>query len=403
MSANAAPMTAAPQFPRLLGRFEPLATPPRGRKARRELIEAVAASGLTGRGGAGFPTAIKLRAVADSRVRTVVVANGVEGEPPSAKDRFLVAQNPHLVLDGAVAAAAAVGARDVVIALAEGAEHARTRMAAAIEARRSSAQVRFQLVTAPDRFVAGEESALVQLLNGGPAKPTFVPPRPFERGVDGRPTLVQNVETLANIGLIARFGPAWFRELGTGAEPGTVLVTVSGAVRDPGVYEVELGTPLRQIIQLCGDAPSSVAAVLVGGYFGSWLGARELDSPLSEAGLRPAGARPGARALVVLGADSCPVVETARALRYLADESAGQCGPCTFGLPAMADAALSLARRQAQPRIVERLRTLAGLVDGRGACAHPDGAANLLRSALKRFPAEIDLHLQGRCSAAVAQ
>jgi NADH:ubiquinone oxidoreductase subunit F (NADH-binding) len=403
MSANAAPMTAAPQFPRLLGRFEPLATPPRGRKARRELIEAVAASGLTGRGGGGFPTAIKLRAVADSRVRTVVVANGVEGEPPSAKDRFLVAQNPHLVLDGAVAAAAAVGARDVVIALPEGAEHARTRMAAAIEARRSTAPARFQLVTAPDRFVAGEESALVQLLNGGPAKPTFVPPRPFERGVNGRPTLVQNVETLANIGLIARFGPAWFRELGTAAEPGTVLVTISGAVRDPGVYEVELWTPLRQIIQLCGDAPSSVAAVLVGGYFGSWLGARELDSPLSEAGLRPAGARPGARALVVLGADSCPVVETARALRYLADESAGQCGPCTFGLPAMADAALSLARRQAQPRIVERLRTLAGLVDGRGACAHPDGAANLLRSALNRFPAEIDLHLQGRCSAAVAQ
>lgn len=403
MSANAAPMTAAPQFPRVLGRFEPLATPPRGRRARRELIEAVAASGLTGRGGGGFPTAIKLRAVADSRVRTVVVANGVEGEPPSAKDRFLVAQNPHLVLDGAVAAAAAVGARDVVIALAEGAEHARTRMAAAIEARRSTAPARFQLVTAPDRFVAGEESALVQLLNGGPAKPTFVPPRPFERGVDGRPTLVQNVETLANIGLIARFGSAWFRELGTAAEPGTVLVTVSGAVRDPGVYEVELGTPLRQIIQLCGDAPSPVAAVLVGGYFGSWLGARELDSPLSEAGLRPAGARPGARALVVLGADSCPVVETARALRYLADESAGQCGPCTFGLPAMADAALSLARRQAQPRIVERLRTLAGLVEGRGACAHPDGAANLLRSALNRFPAEIDLHLQGRCSAAVAQ
>src|SRR5207249_605571 len=214
-------------------------------------------SGLTGRGGAGFPTAIKLRAVADSRARTVVVANGVEGEPPSAKDRFLLAQNPHLVLDGAEAAAA-VGARDVVIALAEGAAHARARMAAAIEARRGTARARFQLVSAPDRFVAGEESALVQLLNGGPAKPTFVPPRPFERGVDGRPTLVQNVETLANIGLIARFGPAWFRELGTAAEPGTVLVTVSGAVRDPGVYEVELGMPLRQIIQLCGDAPSPV-------------------------------------------------------------------------------------------------------------------------------------------------
>jgi NADH:ubiquinone oxidoreductase subunit F (NADH-binding) len=403
MSANAATLISAPQFPRLLGRFEPLAPPPRGRKARRELIEAVAASGLTGRGGAGFPTAIKLRAVAGSRVRTVVVANGVEGEPPSAKDRFLLTQNPHLVLDGAIAAAAAVGARDIVIAVAQGAEQARVRMAAAIEARRSTTQARFQLVSVPDRFVAGEESALVQLLNGGPAKPAFVPPRPFERGVDGRPTLVQNVETLANIGLIARFGPAWFRELGTAAEPGTVLVTVSGAVRDPGVYELEVGTPLRQIIQLCGDAPSPVSAVLVGGYFGSWLSAGELDSPLSEAGLRPAAARPGARALVVLGADACPVVETARALRYLADETAGQCGPCTFGLPALADAALSLARREAPPRIIERLRRLAGLVEGRGACAHPDGAANLLRSALTRFPDEIDLHLEGRCSAAAAR
>jgi NADH:ubiquinone oxidoreductase subunit F (NADH-binding) len=402
MSANTATLTAAPEFPRLLGRFDPLGTFPRGRRARGELIDAVAASGLTGRGGAGFPTAIKLRAVAESGRRAVVVANGVEGEPPSAKDRFLLAQNPDLVLEGALAAAAAVGARDVILTVAAGAEYVRVRTEAAIEARGGTAQARFHLVTAPDRFVAGEESALVQLLNGGPAKPTFVPPRPFERGVDGRPTLVQNVETLANIGLIARHGPEWFRELGTVAEPGTVLVTVSGAVRKPGVHEVELGTPLRHLLRLCGDVPSPVAAVLVAGYFGSWVGARALDLSLSEAGLRPAGARLGARALVVLGADTCGLVETARVLDYLANESAGQCGPCKFGLRAMADAALSLASREAQPWVVDRLRILAGLVEGRGACAHPDGAAGLLRSALTLFGDEVDLHLRGHCSAAAA-
>ena len=329
-----------------------------------------------------------------------MVANGTEGEPPSAKDKFLLLKNPHLVIDGALAAAAAVGSDEVILALGTNAGPSLARVEAAVEARRRARGPRLALVRVPDRFVAGEESALVHFLNEGRPTPTFVPPRPFERGVDGRPTLVQNVETLANIALIDRHGPDWFRELGTSAEPGTALVTVSGAVRKAGVHEVELGTPLHQVVALCGGITSSPEAILVGGYFGSWLGPEGLELPLSKSGLRPVGASPGARAVIVLGADSCGLVETARVLRYLAGESAGQCGPCVFGLRAIADAAGSFAERAASPGVIERLQGFANVVEGRGACAHPDGATNLLRSALTVFANEVNLHLRGRCSAA---
>jgi NADH:ubiquinone oxidoreductase subunit F (NADH-binding) len=254
------------------------------------------------------------------------------------------------------------------------------------------------LAVVPDGFVAGEETALVHFMNGGAPTPTFVPPRPSERGVHGRPTLVQNVETLANVALIDQHGADWFRERGTNAEPGTALVTVSGAVRRPGVREVEIGTQLGEALALAGDSVSPPSAVLVGGYFGTWVDARDLDLPLSNAGLRPAGASLGARVLFVLDATSCGLIETARILAYLARESAGQCGPCKFGLQALAADADSLARGAADPTTVERLHRLAGLVEGRGACAHPDGASRLLRSALGVFAPEVELHLRNRCS-----
>ena len=168
--------------------------------------------------------------------------------------------NPHLVLDGAAAAAACVGARTIVIAVNRSATSAHGSLARAIAERgRSGGQARFELVTPPDRFVAGEETALVQWLNGGPAKPAFVPPRPYERGVRGRPTLVQNVETLANIALIARYGPDWFRELGSESEPGSMLVTLGGAVGRPGITELESGLPLRAALERAGGCRRSRA------------------------------------------------------------------------------------------------------------------------------------------------
>jgi NADH:ubiquinone oxidoreductase subunit F (NADH-binding) len=367
---------------------------------RRAFVDAVAASGLTGRGGGSFPVAQKLAAVASGRGRPVVVANGAEGEPPSGKDKVLLGFTPHLVLDGAVLAAQALGAREVVVATAAGSRD--TVVHAIAERRRAGlgAGVSVRAIVVPETFVAGEETALVRFLNGGPALPTFTPPRPFERGVGGAPTLVQNVETLAHLALLARFGPQWFRSVGTAAEPGSALVTLSGAVRDPGVYEVGLGTPLRALLEQAGGATAELGALLVGGYFGTWLRAREaFDAPLSAAGLAPHGAALGARALVALPASSCGLRETARVVRWLAAESAGQCGPCVHGLAAISSDLVQVARCDDRTGARQALLRRLPQIDGRGACRHPDGVVRLVASALQVFSDEVELHVgRGTCS-----
>jgi NADH:ubiquinone oxidoreductase subunit F (NADH-binding) len=363
------------------------------------LIDVVEASGLTGRGGAGFPTATKLRAVAAQRGRKFVVANGTEGELLSQKDKALVRWVPHLVLDGAELAAHAVGVYDIVVAVGQSAVHERAALAHALEerARTGLDRVRFQIAATPDGFVVGEETALLSWISGGEAKPTFVPPRPFERGMHGRPTLVQNVETLAHLALVARYGPAWFRELGTDAEPGSALVTLSGAVAQPGVYEVALGMRVRELIDWAGSATEPVGAYLVGGYFGSWVAAADAErAALLGSSLAPLGASLGARTIFALPAHTCGIVETARLARYLAGQSAAQCGPCLRGLAAIADGFERLARaeRADVPRIVRWLEQ----VRGRGACRHPDGAVRLVASALEVFATEVELHATGCCS-----
>ena len=373
--------------------------------AGQDLIGRVEASGLQGRGGAGFPTGAKLRAVASRRGRPVVVVNCAEGEPASGKDKVLLRCVPHLVLDGAAAAAGAVGAREAIVAVAEGADAEAAAAADAIEARRRrrlDGRVRLRLSTVPDRFVAGEETALVSVLNGGPAKPTFTPPRPFERGVGGAPTLVQNAETVAHLAQIARFGPDWFRRVGTEAEPGSALVTLSGAVARPGVYEVALGSPFSDLLREAGGS-GDVQAYLIGGYFGAWVGAEAASGlRLCEADLAGVGGGLGARAIVALPGRACGLVETARIARYLADESAGQCGPCVHGLGAIADAFGRLAAADPTDRR-ERLARWVAEVPGRGACRHPDGAARFAASALRVFAREADLHLgHGRCSRSAA-
>ena len=365
-----------------------------------DLPALVEASGLRGRGGAGFPTGAKLRAVASRRGRPVVVANGAEGEPVSGKDKVLVRYVPHLVLDGAAAAARALGAREAIVAVSRSDSAGLDAIAAAINERRSRRlddRVRLRAVAVPDGFVAGDETALVHFLNRGVAKPTFTPPLPFERGIGRAPTLVQNVETLAHLALIARFGPDWFRAVGTAEEPGSALVTISGAIAKPGVYEVALGTPLRDLLDQAGGVTEHVRAFLVGGYFGSWLESSDAaDASLLEADLRPRGARLGARAIVLLPQSACGICETARVVRYLADSSAGQCGPCVHGLDAIARAFDRLARHESRDEREQVARWVAQ-VRGRGACRHPDGAAAFAASALEVFAEEAEQHVRGRC------
>jgi len=373
------------------------------RGAAAELIELAEASGLQGRGGAGFPTARKLRAVAGRR-RPVVLANGAEGEPISAKDKVLLAHVPHLVLDGAVLAAAAVGADEVMIAVGAGADRAFAAVRGAIRERdrRRLDRVSIRLVAVPHDFVAGEETALVNWLNGGPPKPTFTPPRPFERGLGGRPTLVQNVETFAHLALVGRYGARWFRALGDPAQPGTALVTLRGAVRRPGVYEIPLGLPLRELVDWAGGPAEPVQAFLIGGYFGTWISADEAESvALLDADLARLGGSLGARAIFALPEAACGIAETARVSRYLADESAGQCGPCVHGLDAIARALEQLAwggrgGRKEDPRLTRWLEQ----VTGRGACRHPDGATRLVSSGLRVFAEEAARHAAGSCTGA---
>jgi NADH:ubiquinone oxidoreductase subunit F (NADH-binding) len=367
-----------------------------GERERASLLAEIEASGLTGRGGAGFPTAVKLGAVGRGR-DSVVVANGTEGEPASSKDKVLLAVNPHLVVDGAVVAALLTRSRAVVFAVGRADRESRARLERALAQRaRLGERLDMRVEGVPDRFVAGEETALVNRLNGGPAKPTLA--RPFDRGVRGRPTLVQNVETLANLGLIARHGADWFRRLGTPDEPGSALVTVLGAVRTPGVAEIELGMRIKDVLQMFGGLAALPNALLVGGYFGSWVRAHDvLDLPFTNAALAPFGAALGARTIVVLGQDACGLAETARVARYLAGESAKQCGPCVFGLPAIADAVEALAG--GSPAAAGRLKQLFPQVAGRGACAHPTGATRFVASALHVFADEVDRHLHGRCCA----
>ena len=411
MSVAATAARADPELPRVLAgartdggpvgvdahldRYGPL-------PAAGELVELVAAAGLRGRGGAGFPAARKLQAVRDARRQPVVVANAVEGEPISGKDRALLRHVPHLVLDGAALAAAAVGARKAIVAIGAQARHELevVRHALAARARRRLDRIPVRLETVPHRFVAGEETALVSWLNGSEPKPTFTPPRPFERGVGGAPTLVQNVETLANLALIARFGAGWFRELGTAEEPGSALVTLGGAVHRPGVYEIPLGLPLGELVEWAGGSSARLSSFLVGGYFGTWVPApRALTLGLADAELRQAGAALGARAIYALPERVCGLAETARVTRYLSDESAGQCGPCVHGLAAIAGALERLASGGGRDAAdVARLERWTAQVEGRGACRHPDGASRFVASALAVFRDEVDRHLRGRCS-----
>jgi NADH:ubiquinone oxidoreductase subunit F (NADH-binding) len=363
------------------------------------LLDALRDSGLQGRGGARFPAAVKWEAVAArSGRRAVVVANGAEGEPASWKDQVLMGLRPHLVIDGAVLAAQAVGASDVLLYVSRAFPWAIEALEAALAERRSGRRPRVRVATAPPRYVAGEETAAVSLLNGGEARPAFVPPRPFERGVGGRPTLVQNVETLALVALLARFGSSWFRSTGTAAGPGPMLVTVRGAVSRPGVYEVEQGTPLEEVVGLAGGRLVSARAVLVGGYFGSWVTGQEAASlTLDDGGLARVGARAGCGVLLVLPEAACGVAETGRLLAFLASESAQQCGPCREGLPALAGLVQRLAAGRTGGADAERLdRWTYQLGGGRGACKHPDGAIGLWRSAMDAFAGDLREHLSCR-------
>ena len=357
---------------------------------RDAFLAELEASGLAGRGGAGFPAATKLAvACAAGRGGTIVV-NAMEGEPASDKDKLLLIRSPHLVLDGAQLLAAASGARRVIVCVPEGRHQVAAAVARALDERVAtpSAPVPEVMVRPPDRFIAGEESALARWVESGESLPSFRPDKGSTLRIGRRGALVHNAETLAHVALIARTGPDAFRSHGLVEDPGTSLVTISGAVEHPGVVEIDRGTPLIDVANRA--APTGPPqALLVGGYGGAWVDPVHFATPYASLSLRAIGATAGVGMVIVLGPESCGLMESARVAHYLAGQSAGQCGPCVYGLPAIADDLTRLARGQVDPGLRSRLDRRLREVEGRGACRHPDGAVNLVRSTLHVFAADV--------------
>jgi NADH:ubiquinone oxidoreductase subunit F (NADH-binding) len=313
-----------------------------------------------------------------------VIGNGAEGEPWSWKDAVLLANAPHLVLDGLLTVSAALGASRTILYL----DGRSVAPVAAAVAERSDAGA-IELIEAEHRFIAGEASAVVNAIQNGVTAPQDRMRRLSESGLDGRPTLVHNVETLAQLALVDRYGGDWFRGVGDPARPGTRLVTVTGDVATEGVFEVPTDLDIASIVARAGAEARLAGGVLLGGYHGQWIAATETTAAPGD--------RAGAGVVHVLGPQRCGLAATADIVAELAVASAGQCGPCLFGLPALASRFGDLAAGRLAAQAAAEAARLAEVVDGRGACHHPDGAARLVRSALRVFGRDVHAHADGRC------
>ena len=365
---------------------------------KADLLTELRDSGLTGRGGAGFPTSKKVELLGEQHGHgKFVVVNAMEGEPSSHKDLALLNANPHLVIDGAEMLAHMIGAKRIAICVSRDnpivinhvkrALHERTR--------RSLRGPEIELHTPPWRYVAGEESALVHWLDDNESLPQYRPHRPTILRIGRSAVLVDNAETCANVGLIGRYGAQWYRQLGTASSPGSTLVSVTGAVDRPHVIEVALGTPVKAILEVAG-ADTDPLAILLGGYGGTWLSGENIRLPFATEFLAEVGASVGAGVIMVLPKQACGLMETYRITKWMANESARQCGPCAFGLPALADDLHQLVqggkdRKQSLDRLVQR----AAEIDGRGACKHPDGVVRMVRTALQVFSKDLQNHING--------
>lgn len=341
----------------------------------RHLIELVDRAGLRGRGGASFPTAVKMRAAARHRGPRTVLVNAAEGEPLSRKDRALLSRAPHLVLDGAIAAARAIEARQVIVAVRDDAASAIAAIDRAVS-ERNREPIRIDVRLVPPAYLAGQESALINHLEGGPMRPSTVPPLPVERGIGRRATLVQNPETLAQLALIDR-----------GVMPSTALVTLAGAVAAGGVVEISQGVTVGELLDL-----KRVQAVLVGGFHGAWYSPTDAASVPLDDRTRAAGV------VFALDRRACAPMEIARVISWLAGESAGQCGPCANGMPALARLLEYSVTHRAPAGARNYIDRWSGDLIRRGACHLPDGAVRFLRTGLAVFREEFAHHFRhGRC------
>jgi len=376
----------------------------------KNILEEVTDSGLRGRGGAGFPVgrkwAIAATTPADSRY---VVCNAGEDEPGSFKDRVLLEHRPHLVLEGMILAARAISAPHAYLYLNETYDDCFSRMTSAIDEARSAGYLDGLTVTikqAPTVYVAGEDSATLEVLEGREAKPRQKPPYPAVSGLFGKPTVVNNVETLANIPPIVRNGSAWFRNFGTVESPGTMIFCLGDEMNHPGAYELPMGTPLRQVFEnagggLTGDA--KLKAILPGGPSCAFLTADQLDVALDPESLKHVGSTLGCGVMRFYPEGACMVEETLRIAQFFAKECCGQCPACRMETNMLSTMLERIQQGKGDAALLPQFQKILDFNRGKGYCALIHMPGPPITSALRLFADEFSHHMRtGRCMVSVA-
>lgn len=380
-------LTDGPGYAAHQARFGPLPKADLG-----SIVAAADAVAVRGRGGAGFPFAVKLQTASRAGRRTVLVVNAAEGEPASWKDSSLAQVVPHKVLDGPAVVAAALRVREVhIVTPVERPEVGASLRAAVDERRATGERLRWTFHEAQPRFVAGQARAVLELMAGRENLPVTAWQPEAVSGHRGRPTLLSNAETWAHVGALVRLGSDAYAAYGRERDnPGTTLLTLGGD-GDAVVREVAAGTPWAEVL----TADQLSRPVLTGGYHGTWAASGALAAlTVSRSEMAAQGLALGAGVVITSARTACPVERTLRIVDYLAGESARRCGPCRNGLPALAGSLRSVVDGIGQ---LGRVRQLLDIVERRGACAHPDGTARLVRSLLTAVPEEVDAHLGGWC------
>ena len=377
------------------------------------LVRLIADSGLRGRGGGGYPTGAKWRAAASETAdERYVIANGFEADPGARLDRTLMENDPHAVVEGLAIAAYAIGARRAYIALRERSTLAKQRLEAAIRlaeeqgyvgsnALNTGVDIHIEVVSVPGGMVVGEETVLIRAIENKRAQPDQRPPYPTQTGLYGRPTVVNNVETLALVPWIVANGAKAFAGIGDSDNPGTTLVQITGAVTTPGIVEVPLGMSIKKLLDIAGGIGTG-KAVLVGGPAGGFLPPAELDTLYTATALNEKGAMWGSGSIVVAGPETCLVDMATTLERYMSDESCGKTIPCRIGVRRLYEFGQRATTGMSRPTDAQIMLDLAADVRAGALCGLEYCAPNPFLTGMRYFADEFNAHFtRGTCPAGV--
>jgi NADH-quinone oxidoreductase subunit F len=383
---------------------------------REEVIKVVSDAGLRGRGGAGFPTGKKWQFTREAPEEPrYLVLNGGEDEPGSKKDRVLLEHLPHLVLEGSILAAYAIGASKAYLYINARYDIAIERINDALAEAKlagywgsnvlgSDFSLEIDVIPAPHNYVAGEDTAVLEVIEAKKAWPRQKPPFPVTVGLFGKPTAVNNVETLANVAPIVLKGPTWYRKFGTAESPGTMIFSLNDDVTRPGVYELPFGTPLRYLIEECGggmQGGKKIKAIMPAAPSSAFLSPEKIDTPLDHNSMRDAGSALGCGVVKLVSENSCIVEELIKIADFFAAECCGQCPACRMETNTLATMMKKVQAGQGGQPILDQFGKILAFNRGKGFCNLISMPGPPIESALKLFPEDFQAHLStGKCPAA---